>query len=145
MVPERFVTHKELNEYNDRLRKEIRTDISKSDKVVEKLDTRVQKIDEKVDMLNDLVLPLTIAMNQTADNTKEMSQSLKEFTKAQTTTNDILNEKINGHAITIENLKGVTSSMTEKKKYNVTVVVALIGLVGVFVTGLFQLAPFLFQ
>lgn len=145
MSPERFVTHKELNEYNDRLRKEIRTDISKSEKVVEKLDARVQKIDEKVDMLNDLVLPLTIAMNQTAENTKEMSQSLKEFTKAQTTTNDIFNEKINGHAITIENLKGVTNSMTEKKKYNVTVVVALIGLVGAFVTGLFQLAPFLFQ
>lgn len=145
MASQDFVTHKDLMDHNSRLKDDIKSDIDKTERVVEKLDERVQQIDAKVDMLNDLVLPLTSAMTQTAENTKDISLSLKEFTQAQTKTNHIFQDKINGQAVAIESLKGITNAMGEKKKYNVTVVVALIGLVGAFVTGLFQLAPFLFQ
>lgn len=138
MATENFVTYKEMVESQDSVKQELLEKIEKSDKQVERLD-------EKVDNLNDLVLPLTVAMNQTAENTKEMSESLKEFTKKQSETNGIFHDKINGQALAIEGIKNVTNGLTEKKKYNATVIVAIIGLVGVFVTGLFQLAPIIFN
>lgn len=140
-----YVTYKELSESQDRIKEELMDHIERGEKQMDKLETKVSTINDKVSSLNDLVLPLTVAMKQTAENTKEISQSLKEFTKTQSSTNDIFHDKINAQAIALEGMKSVTSGLTEKKKYNVTVVVAIIGLIGVFITGLFQLAPILFN
>lgn len=144
MATENYVTYKQLSESQDRMKEEIMDHIERNEKQIDKLDTKVENIDDKLSSLNDLVLPLTVAMRQTAENTKEISQSLKEFTKTQSSTNDIFHDKINAQAVVIEGMKSVTAGLSEKKKYNATVVVAIIGLLGVFVTGLFQLAPILF-
>lgn len=155
MVAEGYVTFKEMSESQDKVKKEILDSqenvkksimehIERGDKQTEKLDNKVNNITDKVANLNDLVLPLTIAMKQTAENTKEISESLKDFTKSQSTTNGIVYDRLHAQDLSIEGLKNITSGIAEKKKYNVSVVVALISLVGVFIAGLFQLAPILF-
>lgn len=137
MGAESYVTYREMVDAQENIKEDI-------DKKIEKVDDKVNSINEKVSHLNDLVLPLTVAMKQTAENTKEISESLKDFTRNQSATNGIFHDKIHSQEITIEGLKTVTSGITEKKKYNATVVVAILGLIGVFITGLFQLAPVLF-
>lgn len=144
MASEGFVTYREMTEYQDSVKKDLIDRIDKGDKNREKLEDKVEIMDEKLDNLNKVVLPLTLAMEQTAENTKEISQSLKEFTKQQSKTNTLFHDKINDQAMTIKDIKNVTDGFTDKKKYNATVIVALIGLVGVFITGLFQLAPLIF-
>jgi methyl-accepting chemotaxis protein len=141
VAAEDYVTYKELSDS----KQDLMEHIEQGNKRVDRLDDKVDTINDRVGHLNDLVLPLTVAMKQTAENTREISESLKEFTKSQSETNDRFHEKISSQAVTIEGMKSVTAGITDKKKYNATVVVAIIGLVGVFVTGLFQLAPLIFN
>lgn len=141
MATEDYVTYKELTDS----KQDIMEHIEQSNKRVDRLDNRVEVIGEKVSSLNDLVLPLTVAMKQTAENTREISESLKDFTNSQRETNGIFHDKINSQAIVLEGIKFVTKGATDKKKYNVAVVVAMIGLAGAFITGLFQLAPIIFN
>lgn len=145
MAAEDFVTYKELSDSQARIKEDIMEHIERGEKQIDKLDIKVNGISDKVSNLNDLVLPLTVAMKQTAENTREISKSLKDFTKTQSITNDMFHDKINAQSLAIEGVKTVTNGLTEKKRYNATVVVAIIGLVGVFITGIFQLAPILFQ
>lgn len=145
MATEEWITYKTLSESQARTKDELMEHIERGEKQVDKLDQKVNSIDERVGQLNNLVLPLTVSMRQTAENTKEISESLKEFTRNQSTTNTTLSDRINQHTVDIEGIKSVTSTIGEKKKYNATVIVALIGFMGVFVTGLFQLAPILFE
>lgn len=144
MAPERFVTHKDLADRQKQLRDELMEDISRTEKTIENVDKKVQAVDDKVSTLQELVLPLTVAMNATAENTKKISQTLEKFTEAQSDTNQIFNDRIGSHSVDIENLRGVTNSISDRKKYNATVVVALIGLVGTFIVSLFGLAPLFF-
>lgn len=145
MATEEWITYKALSESQARTKDELMEHIERGEKQVDKLDQKVNSIDERVGQLNNLVLPLTVSMRQTAENTKEISESLKEFTRNQSTTNSTLSDRINQHTVDIEGIKSVTNTIGDKKKYNATVIVALIGFMGVFVTGLFQLAPILFE
>lgn len=103
----------------------------------------MDKVEDKVDDLKDLVLPLTVAMNQTAENTKEMAKSFKEFALSQSTTNGTFRDKIHNQDLTIADLKNITGSITEKKKWNAGVVVAIITTAGGIMIAVFQLAPVL--
>lgn len=145
MDSENFVTYKEMVKSQDDTKQDIIDRIEKGDKRVDKLDDKINDVDKKVDHLNDLVLPMTVAMKQTAENTKDISESLKEFTRNQSTTNNIFHEKINAQALSIQGIENIAVGMTDKKKYNATVVAATIGLVGIFVAGMFQLAPIIFN
>jgi hypothetical protein len=84
-------------------------------------------------------------MAATAENTKEMAQSLKEFATSQQETNTKVHDKISNHDHQLETLSGIASTITEKKKYNATIVVALIGMVGTVIVAMLQLAPIVFQ
>lgn len=138
MASENFVTHKALNEAHKEIKQEIMSH-------VEKVDVKVVAIDNKVSQLNDLVLPMVLSMKQTADNTKEMSTSLKEFTRSQSETNNLIKDKLHDHDLSIQSFEGVVSLVNDRKKYNAGVIVALISLVGIVITGLFNLAPILFN
>ena len=138
MASENYITHKILNEFQKELDREIKGHI-------DKLDDKIGTVDNKVGQLNDLVLPMVISMKQTAENTKEMADSLKDFTNSQRQTNDLFKDKMHEHDLSIEGFKGITKLISDKKKYNATVIVALIGLVGIFITSLFQLAPIIFN
>lgn len=136
---------KELMHNQADVKKEFARRMDKSEAQVEKLSNKVEGISDKVIDLKDLVIPLTIAMNATAENTKEMSAFLKESTENQTSINQAFREKFHGQDLSIEGLKFTTNSMAEKKKYNLGVTVAGIGLAGTFIAGLFQLAPIMFK
>jgi hypothetical protein len=136
---------KELMVNQSEVKKEFARRMDKSDKQVEKLSDKVEGINDKVIDLKDLVIPLTIAMNATAENTKEMAAFLKESTENQSSINETFREKFHGQDLSIEGLKFATNSMEEKKKYNLGVTVAGIGLAGTFIAGLFQLAPIIFK
>lgn len=138
MGEKEYVTYKEMLAVQGKLKDEMCKDI-------EKVDGRVDILDGKVDQLTELVIPMNIAMKQTADNTKEISESLKEFTRNQNMTNNAFSTKIGEHAVALQDVKSIANGLAEKKKYNATIVVAIIGLISVFVAGLFQLAPVLFS
>jgi len=126
-----FVTRLELIESQHRLKE----DVTK----------RIDVVDEKVDNLRDVVLPLVESSKQTAENTRKIAESMDRFTEAQRGTNDRVNEKINGHSISLERLNVVTGAQSEHKKANATVLVAVIGGVVAIISGLFALAPYLFN
>ena len=106
---------------------------------------RIDDVDEKVDNLRDIVLPLVESSKQTAVNTGKMAVSMDRFTEAQRNTNGRIYEKMNGHDVSLERLNVVTGAQSESKKANATVLVAVIGGVGAIITGLFALAPVLFN
>lgn len=151
-----YITFKEYTESQDRIKREllrsqetIKNDLSKrlekSEAEQDKLEDKVDVIDIKVDQVMALVLPLTVATQNTADNTKEMTRVLKEFTTSQTKTNGMFVEKFHGQDLKITGLEHVTLGLSSKKKYNVGVTVAAISFAGIFIGGLFQLAPLFFN
>lgn len=137
MASENLTTYREMTEHVGKVKEEICEQVNR-------LDYQVGVMNGKLSQLNDVVLPLTLAMNQTAENTKEISTSLKAFTKTQSVTNGIFTDKMHNHDLAIAGIKSITDGITDKKKYNAGVVVAVIGLVGLFVSGLFGLAPYIF-
>lgn len=145
MAPERYVNHSEMKEELSSLKTDLKEDIGRGERHRDRLEKDIKGVVEKVGVLNDLVLPLTVSMAATAENTKEMAKSLKEFTQTQSETNEKVNERISNHEGRLETLTGITTNMTEKKKYNATILVALIGVIGSIVVAMLQLAPVIFQ
>ncbi|MET3658546.1 hypothetical protein [Sporosarcina psychrophila] len=126
-----YVTRLELIESQHRLKE----DVSK----------RIDVVDEKVDTLRDLVLPMGESLKQTAENTRKMAESMDRFTEAQRGTNGRIYEKMNGHDVEFARLNVIAGSQTENKKTNAKVLVAVIGGIVTIITGLFALAPYLFN
>lgn len=106
---------------------------------------RIEGVDDKVDNLRDMVLPLLETSKQTADNTRKMAESMDRFTEGQRATNGRIYEKMNGQDVVIEGLKHTSGARSEVKKANATIIVAVIGGVAAIITGLFALAPYLFN
>jgi len=150
-----FISFREYTESQDKIKRDLlksqesvkrdlTTRLEKAEVHQEKLDLKVEGIDGKVDGLKELVIPLSIALTQTAENTKQMAQSMEKFTESQTVTNGIFYDKIHGQAIMMEGFKSIAEGITEKKKYNLGVTVAGLGIISVIITGLFNLAPIIF-
>jgi len=113
--------------------------------IEDKLYTKINNVDEKVDTLNDIVLPLVESSKQTADNTKQIATSLTEFTQEQRRTNGKFYDRLHEQELSINELGQKTKSQTEEKKANATVTVAVIGAVGIVISGIFSLAPYIFN
>lgn len=137
MASEEYVTYKDLTLSQERLKDDVLEH-------VDKVESRVNIVEGKVDDLNKIVLPLTVAMNQTAENTKKISETLEVFTKSQSETNGKFYDKFHAQDLEIQGVKNLASGLSEKKKYNATVTVAILGIVSAFITGMFTLAPLMF-
>lgn len=137
MASEDYVTYREMTEHQEALKKDILGQLGE-------VEQQVELVEDEVNELKVLVLPLVVSMKQTAENTKEISESLKEFTRTQTQTNVIFQEKFSSQALDIQAVKNIADGLTEKKKYNATVTVGIIGLISAFITGMFTLAPLMF-
>lgn len=140
-----FITYNEYNESQLRMQDDLSKRFDKYDSKHEKLEDKIESVDDKVEQVRALVLPLTVATQNTADNTKEMTKVLKAFTTSQYETNDLFLDKLHGQDLKIKGLENITQGLTSKKKYNVGVTVAAIGFAGVVIGGLFQLAPLFFN
>lgn len=149
-----FISFKEYTESQDKIKTEllrtqenIKNELSKrlekSEAKQDKLEDKVDDIANEVEQVKDIVVPLSIAMNATADNTKEMSQTLKTFAEGQTITNNMFVEKFHSNDLKMVGLENITSGLASKKNYNLGVTAAMITFGGLFVTGLFQAAPVL--
>lgn len=126
-----FVTRLELVESQSRLKE----DVTK----------RIEVVDEKVDNLRDVVLPLAEFSKQTAANTGKMADTLERFTDAQRGKNESIYAKMNGHDVEFARLNAINGAKSDDKKSNSMILVAVIGGVVAIVTGLFTLAPYLFN
>lgn len=126
-----YVTRLELVQTQQDLKKEV--------------NGKIETVDGKVDNLRDMVLPLVESNNQVAKNTERMANSLDAFTTEQRKTNGSIYNKINSHEKSITSLEIKTSTQSEVRKANATVIVAVIGVVAVLITGIFNIAPLVFN
>ena len=127
---EKYVTHLDLM----KSQKELKEDVH----------SKIDKVDGKVDYLNNIVLPLVESSKQTAKNTEKMAISMDKFTEEQRKTNSNIYKRINEQDVSLAELGKVTSSHADKRKSNVTIVVAVIGAMATIITGIFGLAPYIF-
>ena len=127
---EKYVTHLDLM----RSQKELKEDVH----------SKIDKVDGKVDYLNKIVLPLVESSKQTAKNTEKMAISMDKFTEEQRKTNSNIYKRINEQDVSLAELGKVTSSHADKRKSNVTIIVAVIGAMATIITGIFGLAPYIF-
>lgn len=140
-----FITHDVLTETQDRLKKELlanQKDVKEElSKRMDKGESTMDKLGDKVDDLQVMVIPLLASMEATAKNTERLVVSFDEFAKSQNTKNDNLISKVNEHEVKIETVTHIVNAVSDKKKYNAGIVVAAIGVIGLVVTGIFNLAP----
>lgn len=127
---EKYVTHLDLM----RSQKELKEDVN----------SKIDEVDGKVDYLNNIVLPLVESSKQTAKNTEKMAISMDKFTEEQRKTNSNIYKRINEQDVSLAELGKVTSSHADKRKSNVTIIVAVIGAMATIITGIFGLAPYIF-
>ena len=127
---EKYVTHLDLM----RSQKELK----------EYVNSKIDEVDGKVDYLNNIVLPLVESSKQTAKNTEKMAISMDKFTEEQRKTNSNIYKRINEQDVSLAELGKVTSSHADKRKSNVTIIVAVIGAMATIITGIFGLAPYIF-
>ena len=133
-----FITYETLARTQDELRRDMTAKI-------EKTNDKVDDVEDKVDNLRDMVLPLLETSKQTAENTRKMADSMDRFTESQRATNGELSKRLNGHDVTIEGLKQKAEANVEKKKSNALLIGTIITTVGGVITGLFALAPYIFN
>ena len=127
---EKYVTHLDLMISQ----KELKEDVN----------SKIDEVDGKVDYLNNIVLPLVESSKQTAKNTEKMAISMDKFTEEQRKTNSNIYQRINEQDVGLAELGQVTSSHADKRKSNVTIIVAVIGAMATIITGIFGLAPYIF-
>ena len=128
---EKYVTHLDLMISQ----KELKEDVN----------SKIDEVDGKVDYLNNIVLPLVESSKQTAKNTEKMAISMDKFTEEQRKTNSNIYQRINEQDVSLAELGKVTSSHADKRKSNVTIIVAVIGAMATIITGIFGLAPYIFN
>ncbi|MED4098367.1 hypothetical protein [Priestia megaterium] len=110
---EDFVTHKELYEHTDRIKRELQRDIS--------------VVSQNVSNLEKVVLPMVVSLEAIKENTGEMTSTMKEFVKEQKEHR----EKLHTHDISINELQRDDDVKVEqvKGKWN------LIGIITTAVVG----------
>lgn len=119
---------------------------------LEKVESKITNVDDKVDDLRVMVLPMLESLKQTADNTKEMSGELRQYTAEQRRTNGKFFEKLSNHDVLFADVKGQfaevgvkLSTQSEAKKSNAALWSALFVTIGGIITAMFQFAGTLFK
>ena len=127
----RLVTQLELVKSQQRLKDEMTGEI--------------KQVDDKVDDLRSIVLPLVETSKQTADNTKNISDAINDFTKEQRKTNSNMWNKLNDHDVSLAEIGVSSKTKSDTWKANAQIIVAVIGIIGLIITGIFNIAPLFFQ
>jgi len=147
-----FITMTEYNKSQDKIKQELLASqeavkreltkrLEKAEIQHDKLDDKINGIDDKVDQVRNVVLPLEVAMNSTALNTEKLVKAFDKFADSQENRNTQFVEKFHTNDLKVASIENVTNAFADRKTYNLGVTVASITFAGLFVTGLFQLAP----
>lgn len=123
----RYVTRLDLLEHGDKLKKEIRTEIKEVDK-------NVDELREDMGELKDLVLPISGALQQIVDNTKETAVSLKGVI-----------EKQQEHDIEMAEFRISNTQKGKKREGNTTIIVAIIGGICTIIGTMLTVAPLIWH
>lgn len=144
-----FVTHLELELHGSKIRSDIKREIRLVD---ENLDRKIVSVDDKVDSLKEIVLPMAESSKQTADNTRKTADLMERFTDEQRKTNGKFHDKFHNHELKFSAVDGRFADVgvkldarTEAKKHNVALWTAILAIVGGVISGIFQVAPLLFN
>lgn len=144
-----YVTHIELELHTSKLRSDLKREIRLVD---ENLNAKISGVDDKVDGLKEIVLPMAESSKQTADNTKKTAELMERFTDEQRRTNGKFHDKFHNHDLKFSGIENEFAAVgvkldarSEAKKHNVTLWTAIIGILGLVVSGIFQIAPLLFN
>lgn len=127
----RLVTELELVKSQQELKKEM--------------NGRIDIVDGKVDNLRDMVLPLIKSNEHIEKNTERTADIMEKFTNEQRKTNDSIYKQLSSHEVSLTRLGVTSKSRSETWKANAQIIVAVIGILGLIITGIFSIAPLFFQ
>lgn len=120
--------------------------------LTQNLEKKIVDVDDKVDSLRDIVLPMAESSKQTAENTKEIANTMKAFTEEQRQTNGKFYNRLHQHDLAFSGISGQFDAVgiqlaakTEEKKNNTALWVAILTVIGGIVVGIFQAAPSFFN
>ncbi|HAM1780083.1 TPA: hypothetical protein H9501_002335 [Listeria monocytogenes] len=126
-----FVTKLDLLERESKLKVEISREI-------EKVNSKVAGVSSDLSDLKDIVIPLSLSLDQIAKNTERTAVTLDRF--ASDTTNHL-----HEHDIALTGIKAESSNTEKKKSGDALVTVSIIGLIGAVVTAIITVAPMLWK
>ena len=144
-----YITHIEVELLQSRLRSDMKREIRMVD---DNLNSKIEVVDDKIDALREVVLPMAESSKQTANNTQRIAESMDRFTEEQRQTNGKFYDKLHTHELKFSGIDGKFADVggrldaqSESKKNNTTFWVAMIGFMGIVISGIFQLAPNFFN
>lgn len=136
--PQDYVTHLEFERKQNEMR--------------QALNSKIAAVDDKVDDLKEIVLPMAESSKQTAENTKEIANTMKAFTEEQRKVNGKFYERHHDHELEFREIKGQFADVgvklaarTEAKISNTKLWVAIIAAFAGIITTIFQAAPSFFN
>ncbi|EGL4172619.1 hypothetical protein D7094_04425 [Listeria monocytogenes] len=126
-----YVTRLELLEHESKLKTEVSKDI-------EKIENKVDGLGDDLNDLKDIVVPLSLSLDQIAKNTERTAETLDRFASDTTI-------HLHDHDIELTEIKAKSENEEKAKTSDVGVTVAIIGLIGAVITTIITLAPMLWK
>ncbi|EAG2632241.1 hypothetical protein BTF39_10825 [Listeria monocytogenes] len=117
----------------------MKIDVSKD---IEKIENKVDVLGDDLSDLKDIVIPLSISLDQIAKNTERTATTLDRFASDTTI-------HLHDHDIELTEIKAKSENeeraKTKAKTSDVGVTVAIIGLIGAVITTIITIAPMLWK
>lgn len=126
-----FVTILELLEYESKLKIDVSKDI-------EKIENKVDGLGDDLNDLKDIVIPLSLSLDQIAKNTERTATTLDRFASDTTI-------HLHEHDIELTSIKAKSEKADKVKNSDAMVTVAIIGLIGAVITTIITLAPIMWK
>ncbi|AKI40136.1 hypothetical protein Y838_01350 [Listeria monocytogenes] len=126
-----FVTRLELLEYESKLKIDVSKDI-------EKIENKVDGLGDDLNDLKDIVIPLSLSLDQIAKNTERTATTLDRFASDTTI-------HLHEHDIELTSIKAKSEKADKVKNSDAMVTVAIIGLIGAVITTIITLAPIMWK
>ncbi|EAF3114168.1 hypothetical protein CSI37_09460 [Listeria monocytogenes] len=126
-----FVTRLELLEYESKLKIDVSKDI-------EKIENKVDGLGDDLNDLKDIVIPLSLSLDQIAKNTERTAITLDRFASDTTI-------HLHEHDIELTSIKAKSEKADKVKNSDAMVTVAIIGLIGAVITTIITLAPIMWK
>ncbi|EAC5134692.1 hypothetical protein JE61_04180 [Listeria monocytogenes] len=126
-----YVTRLELLEHESKLKIDVSKDI-------EKIENKVDVLGDDLSDLKDIVIPLSISLDQIAKNTERTAETLDRFASDTTI-------HLHDHDIELTEIKAKSENEERAKTSDVGVTVAIIGLIGAVITTIITIAPMLWK
>ncbi|EAC3455769.1 hypothetical protein LP21_03300 [Listeria monocytogenes] len=126
-----YVTRLELLEYESKLKIDVSKDI-------EKIENKVDGLGDDLNDLKDIVIPLSLSLDQIAKNTERTATTLDRFASDTTI-------HLHEHDIELTSIKAKSEKADKVKNSDAMVTVAIIGLIGAVITTIITLAPIMWK